>query len=83
MFMSPKQVGFLLEELCVELGFCLPPDEQARIQEEPESDIDAFTDDVIRSEGLDPYADISSHLRRNVRAIVVRHFKAAENASLP
>jgi len=71
----------LLEELCVDLGFCLPPHEQARIQEKPETDIDAFTDDVIRSEGLDPYVDITLHLRRKVRAIVVRHFKAAENAS--
>jgi hypothetical protein len=79
--MSPRQVRFLLEELCVDLGFCLPPHEQARIQEKPETDIDAFTDDVIRSEGLDPYVDITLHLRRKVRAIVVRHFKAAENAS--
>jgi len=64
------------------LGFCLPPDEQARIKEKPKTDIDAFTDDVIRSEGLDPYGDIPKNMRREVRAIVIKYFKAAEDDNL-
>jgi hypothetical protein len=76
--MSPRQIAFLIEELCVDLGFCLPPEAQARIQEKPETDIDLFTDAVIRAEGLDPQVDISLNLRR-VRAVVVKHFRAAGN----
>ena len=79
--MTPKQVESLLNELCVVLGFCLEPAAQARIQEKPEADIDAFTDVVIRAEGLDPYSDIPKRLRRQVREIVVKYFKAAEDDS--
>ena len=77
--MSPRQIAFLLEELCVDLGFCLRPEAQARIQEKPEADVDSFTDAVIRAEGLDPQVDISLNLRRKVKAVVVKHFRAAEN----
>lgn len=76
--MSPKQIGFLLEELCVDLGFCLPPEAQARLLAEPTTDVDFFTDNVIRAEGLDP-ANISLRLRRDVRARVAKYFKVAEN----
>jgi hypothetical protein len=67
----------LLNDLCVRLGFCLPPDEQHRIIRLPPSTIDAFTDDVITSEGLDP-ATIRTDLRVEVRAMVARHFEKAE-----
>ena len=77
--MSPKQIQSLLEELCVDLGFCLPPDAQARLLNDPPDDVDAFTDALIRAEGLDPYADIPLHLRRDVRARITKHFKSAED----
>ena len=77
--MSPRQIDLLLQELCVDLGFCLPPDELIRIREKPEIDVDAFTDVVIRAEGLDPQGDISLNLYRKVRAVVVKHFRAAED----
>jgi hypothetical protein len=77
--MSSRQIEYLLEELCVVLGFCLSPEQHARILEKPEVEIDAFTDAVIRAEGLDPYADIPTNLRRQVRAIVVKYFKASED----
>jgi len=77
--MSPRQAERLLEELCVALGFCLPPDASARLMHEPPTDIDAFTDAVIRAEGLDPCADIPLQLRRDVRARVANHFRAAED----
>ena len=76
--LSPFQVESLLYELCVVLGFCLPPDEQARLLESPPTEVDAFTDAVIRAEGLDPYA-IPRHLRRDVRGRVVKHFRDAED----
>ena len=77
--LSPNQVQALLSELCVVLGFCLPPIEQARLQASPPTEVDAFTDAVIRAEGLDRYADIPLHLRRDVRARVAEHFRKAED----
>ena len=77
--LSPRQVELLLQELCVVLGFCLPPDANAQLMREPPADVDEFTDAVIRAEGLDPYVDISLHLRRDVRARVAKYFKQAEN----
>jgi hypothetical protein len=77
--LSSPQVEALLYELCVVLGFCLSPDEQARLRESPPTEVDAFTDAVIRAEGLDPHADIPLHLRRDVRARVAEHFRKAED----
>jgi hypothetical protein len=77
--MTSAQIEALLFELCSVLGFCLPPDEHERLKSEPPADVDAFTDAVIRAEGLDPYADISLHLRRDVRARVTKHFSDVED----
>jgi len=77
--MSSAQVEALLYELCVVLGFCLPPDEQARLRESPPTDVDTFTDAVIRAEGLDPHADIPLHMRRDIRSRVAEHFRKAED----
>ncbi len=74
-----KQIAYLLDELCVELGFCLPPDEQARLQNKPPKDIDAFTDAVFRAEGLDPLAD--RQLRRQVRARVAECFERLDEGA--
>jgi hypothetical protein len=76
--MLPTQVDALLSELCVTMGFCLPPDEAARLRKSPPTDVDAFTDAVIRAEGLDPYADIPRRMRRDVRSRVADHFQKAE-----
>jgi hypothetical protein len=65
-------VGHLLYELCTKLGYCLPPDDQARIMASPPPDIDSFTDEVFRVEGLDPAVD--KRERRKVRDLVSRHF---------
>ncbi len=80
--MPAAKIEALLYELCVVLGFCLSPDAQERLMSEPPADVDAFTDAVIRAEGLDPYADIPLHLRRDVRARVAKHFRAAEDAAM-
>jgi hypothetical protein len=54
MTMKHTQLELLLEQLCVELGFCLPPDEQIRLVSSPPSSVRAFTDAVFLAEGLDP-----------------------------
>ena len=79
--MSSQQFEQLLSELCVDLGFCLPPDVQARLMADAPSDPDEFTDAVVRAEGLDPGVDISIRVRRDIRARVVRHFRAAEESN--
>ena len=45
----------LLDELCVELGFCLPSREQARLLQSPPTDPDEFTNAVFAAEGMDPH----------------------------
>jgi hypothetical protein len=77
--LSPDRVEALLYELCVVLGFCLPPDEQSRLREFPPTDIDAFTEAVIRAEGLDPLVDVPRDLRRDMRERVAEHFQKAED----
>lgn len=59
----------LLDELCVVLGFCLPPDAISEIRSNPPVGVDDFTDAVIRAEGMDPIL-INSGLRRRMREIV-------------
>ncbi len=73
--MSATRVDRLLSELCVDLGFCLPPDDQARLRDAPPSTIDAFTDAVFFAEGMDPL--VHPELRRQVRDRVTRHFSAS------
>ncbi|MGW0432870.1 hypothetical protein ACWDV4_10035 [Micromonospora sp. NPDC003197] len=65
------EVQPLLRELCVKLGFCLPPDEIHRLCESPPGDVDSFTDAVFQAEGMGDksYPD----LRRQVRKVVARH----------
>ena len=62
----------LLDELCVDLGFCLPPAEQAHLRQAPLVDVDQFTDAVFVAEGLSP--DEHKDLRSLVRVRVDRFF---------
>ncbi len=78
--LSPKQVAALLDELCIDLGFCLPPNHRTRLQNEPPAEADALADAIIRAEGLDPDADIRRKLCRDVKARVAKHFKIAEGS---
>ena len=63
----------LFTDLSVRLGFTLPSEAVERLTdwlaENPPPTVDAFTDEVMRAEGLDPvYGD--SHLRAQVRELV-------------
>lgn len=60
----------LLNELCIKLGFCLPPDKKRQLLASPPADVDAFTDAVIEAEGM---GDMSyTDTRRQVREVVDR-----------
>lgn len=71
----PADVPHLLFELCTKLGHCLPLVEQASLIADPPSDPEAFTDAVLRAEGLDPDL-IGRSARRPVLDLVTRHFNA-------
>ena len=43
-----------MNDLCLDLGFCLPPHELSKLENSATSDADAFTDAVFVAEGLDP-----------------------------
>lgn len=66
----------LLDRLCTELGFCLPPAEQARLAASPPASVRAFTDAIFIAEGLDPQL-ADKHLWRQVRDRVQEYFKAS------
>ena len=68
------RVQALLQELCVDLGFCLPENGKRRLEDDPPPDVDAFTDAVFLEEGMDPTAPRNRHLRSQVRERVRRHF---------
>ena len=63
----------LLNDLCVRLGYCLPPDDQQRIIDNPPISVDAFTDAVVVAEGLDPVL-MATEQRQEIRRIVAAAF---------
>lgn len=64
----------LLDRLCIELGFCLPPGDKKRLAENPPSDVRSFVDAVFAAEGLNPeMAD--RHLYRQVTKLVREAFR--------
>ncbi|MGI5419879.1 hypothetical protein [Actinomadura luteofluorescens] len=67
-----EDIAHLLRDLCIDLGFCLPPQEQAALCDSPPADVDAFTKAVFRAEGLDPSPHAS--LYAQVRKMVAKTF---------
>jgi len=67
-----RRVQRLLDELCVDLGYCLPPVARDRLCREPSLDPNAFVDAVFRTEGLDPHP--SGRLRRQVKDKVTKPY---------
>lgn len=75
---NSREVRRLLSRLCVELGFCLPPGDQARLAEYPPETVDAFARAVVTAEGFDPLTmDIA--LYRQVKDMVAAEFRIAES----
>jgi hypothetical protein len=60
-----SEIGWLLDELCVELGFCLPPKEMQRMISSQSCEADQFTQEVFRAENMNP--NEHRHLMRQVR----------------
>jgi hypothetical protein len=75
---TSDELEYLLENLCVELGFCLQGEAYNRLIENPPPDIASYTDAVFRAEGLDPrLAD--RKLYSQVRTRVEQAFERASS----
>ena len=74
--LSEGEVASLLERLCVELGFCVPPQERGRFADRPPADVPSFVEAVLRAEGLEP-AHVDQQLRRAVESLVSQAFRRA------
>jgi hypothetical protein len=75
--MTETQTQQLLDKLCVELGFCLPPSLQRRIVENPPKDTKRFTDVVIKGEGMDATL-IDKHLYESMHSMVEAAFSQSD-----
>lgn len=67
-----SSVGYLLDELCVEWGFCIPPNDAEIIKEEKYLEADEFACKVLIAEGMDPEYEI--RWRRKIRNKFVDQF---------
>jgi len=76
--LSQPEVRALLDELCRTYGFCLPPQNDARIMASPPTTVDAFIHEVFLAEGLDiEMAD--RHLVRQMRGSISAFFARHED----
>jgi hypothetical protein len=71
--LSATEVAWLLDKLCVDVGFCLAPSHRQELQQNPPLDPRAFTDAVFRAEGLDP-SMAERHLYRQVYSLISQAF---------
>ena len=78
--LESRAIQFLLDELCTTLGLCLPPDAHDALATHPPPDPEAFTDAVLRAEGLDPLTT-DRRLYRDTLTLVRKAFAAAEAAN--
>jgi len=60
----------LFTDLSVKLGLMLPVEVVERLTESPPATVDAFTDEILRGEGLDP---TTTSTRPDVRALVAEY----------
>jgi hypothetical protein len=75
--LSSIETERLLYELCVRLGFCLPPAERERLANSPPGTVREFTDAVFVAEGLDPMT-ADRALYRQVKAMVANAFHQSD-----
>lgn len=76
-----KELECLLDELCLELGFCLPSAARETLIIRSPQEADTFANAVIELEGLNPER-IDRHLYRQVRALVAKAYGSSVCARL-
>jgi hypothetical protein len=67
-----SELPWVMDELCTELGFCLPPAARAALEAAPPTDVAAFTDAMFTAEGIEPsdnkrlYAQVREKVQRRL-----------------
>ena len=69
---GPTKVGWLLQDLCVELGHCSAAREPERFEQLVPLGADTFADAVLAAEGINP--EYEKQLRNEVRQFVAARF---------
>ncbi len=59
------KIEYLLNDLCLDWGFCIPPEEAKRIAESKQLEADDFACQVLIAEGMNPEYEIQ--WRRRIR----------------
>jgi len=72
--LTPTEVLWLLDKLCVDAGFCLSPEEKGKLQANPPADPIAFTNAVFLADGLKPEL-AERRLYRGVHDTVVKFWR--------
>ncbi len=49
-----REINYLLYDLCVDLGFCIPPIAATEISKRSHITADGFANDVIEADGMNP-----------------------------
>ena len=78
---SKHETEILLNRLCRELGFCLPPEAYDNLKAKPPVSINEFTDAVFVAEGFGDPSTADRHLYRQVRATVSEALRKSEEAN--
>lgn len=67
-----KELEYLLYDLCVDLGFCIPPNDAERIASTTALEADEFACLVIEAEGMNP--EYEKQWRRKIREKFIEKF---------
>lgn len=62
----------LLSELCVDWGFCIPPDDEIRLLDSQYLEADDFARAILVAEGMNP--DYEINWRRRIRRMFTDRF---------
>ena len=77
--LSFTEAAWLLNEICVQVGFCLPPKKREKLESNPPGDIDSFSRAVCVAEGLNPDL-LERQIYRRVWHIVATAFEKAASS---
>jgi len=69
---STSEIECLLHDLCVDWGFCIPPQEAERIAELPFLEAEDFACQVLIAEGMNP--EYEKQWKRKIRNKFIEKF---------
>lgn len=70
-----EKLRWLLHDLCVDSGFCIPPADVDRIAQTKRLDADTFANEVLRAEGMVP--EYHKQFHRGIRQRFIECFGGA------